>query len=233
VTAAAARDVAIEYGHSVLLRDGGYDDPDSLQTSARYAIDLRSALLGAGLTTTTQVLVDDKRVPRGKGLPEAVAKLVADCRATMDTDCFVLESSLHRLLDSFLSGIVVPAARPRLTRKLTGYYTRKGALACSHDIALWHTLRFGLLDAGALAADDDPVPAVDGVLLACRVAVSILPTRTEEYEDVADRDLLVWNTFIDVERQVLRFFFADTGGPVDLADPEWVAFKEQVLRSSA
>jgi hypothetical protein len=229
----AVRDVAIEYGHSILLRDGGYDDPDSLQTSVRYAIDVRSALAGAGLTTTTQVLVDDKRVPRGKGLPEAVAKLAADCRASLETDCFVLESSLHRLLDPFLSGIVVPAARPRLSRKLTGYYARKGALACSHDIALWHTLRFGLLDPGDLAADGDLVPAVDGVLLPCRVAVSILPARTEEYEDVAARDLLVWTGFIDVERQVLKFFFSDTGGPVDLADPEWVAFKEQVLRSAA
>jgi hypothetical protein len=226
------RDVAIEFGHAVLLPQGGYDDPEGVRMSARYAEDLRSTLSVAGLTTTIQVLIDDKRISRQDGRAEAIAKFSADCQAALQTDCFVLESSLVRLLDQFTDQVITPTARARIARKLADYYHQHNELACSHDIALWHALRLGLLNPNALPSDVCRISGIHGTFSPCRVAVSILPARAREYEAIAATDLLRHAGSIVPDRQIHQFYFLDRGQYLDLGRAEWLNFKDQISRSA-
>lgn len=63
----------------------------------------------------------------------------------LDYVCF--ESDLISLKDEFLARFE-PPRRGKVERELERYRSKHGRVACSHDIAIWHTLRLGLLPSG-------------------------------------------------------------------------------------
>ncbi len=201
-------DVAIEYGHCVLLPAGGYDDHDELVRSAALGAQLRRRLERQDISSTLQVLVDDKRLPddavQAKQL--GLKQLLRACETLLNPETFALESALAVLAPDFISQVIEPARSHRVAKDFTRYATtRNGRLACSQDIAVWHALRLGLLDpdalliAGLCLPRDIPRPA--------RVVVSILPGRFEEYEEHADKEYLRWCHDPSALQRVQRLYF--------------------------
>lgn len=226
-----ACDVAIEYGHSQLLPSGGYDAYSELRMSAVYASDARARVEGMGFTTTVQMLVDDKRLGKDEEVSRSLPELRKDAKSLLPVNCLVLESRLVRLWQDFVYRSIAPSKQRRVAERLEGYLDQHGSLGCSHDIALWHALRLGLVDPLLLDGKSDRVASVQGQLQTCKIAVSILPARWREFEEIADADILVWNRVIDVERQVLRFYYTDVPGPVDVSSRDWLDFCSRLEQS--
>jgi hypothetical protein len=224
-------DVAIEYAHCRIGGGGAYDDPRGLVISAQYAKQLRETLTECGLTTTVQVLVDDKSVSPDENAEESLEALLKDCERELRPDGVVLESGLGDLLEPFLANTLHATDSHRIGRAITRYRERHGGkLACSHDIALWHTLRLGRLDPRRLLVSRTLLgPTLMGELRPSRVVVSVLPRHDAKAEKTADRKFLNHVTSIDPANQVLRYYFPDDVRDARVRSAEWADFVRTVI----
>ncbi|MEQ1515330.1 MAG: hypothetical protein ABL931_02435 [Usitatibacteraceae bacterium] len=90
------------------------------------------------------VLVDDKGFtdrPRAAVI-EGMVGVLGTSSADIDFICF--ESDLRFLLPKFAADLVAGGGA-RQSRSLERYLDSHGRTACSHDIAIWHAFRLGLL----------------------------------------------------------------------------------------
>lgn len=131
------------------------------------------------MVVVTSVLVDDKK-NRSSALDERRRQAVAGCVNQLGADRVMLESELVRHLPAFRQSLPPDSPVPaRFARRLACH----GELACSQDIAIWHSLRLGLFRAA------DPRwawhgPRADENSVA-DVCVAVLPRRFRIYEEKA------------------------------------------------
>jgi hypothetical protein len=114
---------------------------ESLADAEVYFADWR----GRGATFVVSALIDDKelRIPNRSKWLELCRQEYEGLFKILDFVCF--ESDLISLKEEFLSQIQ-ERQRGRIDREMERYRERHGHIACSHDIAIWHLLRLGLLN---------------------------------------------------------------------------------------
>lgn len=90
------------------------------------------------------ILVDDKDLterPRAKLISEIESKMES---ASLRADFMCFESDLRLLLPKFVSNLGDMGGE-RQAKSMKRYLDSHGRTACSHDIAIWHAFRLGLL----------------------------------------------------------------------------------------
>ena len=177
---------------------------EALATAREYTSDWSRS----GKSFVICSLVDDKEfrisdrdawlVEAERGHPELFRML--------DYVCF--ESDLVTLKDEFLNQLQ-PRQRGRIDREIDRYRRKHGSVACSHDIAVWHMLRLGLLGSG-----DQIIRAIrrrrerdDLHSFYARSALSILEEEDREAEERAS-EILRYCTERDVTKRLELIYYA-------------------------
>lgn len=126
------------------------------------------------------ILVDDKAllIPDREAWLTDVQSRWPDVLARIDFLCF--ESDLSTIADLFIARLVT-RSRGRRAREIERYRDKHGRIACSHDIAIWHSLRLGLLGRHDHLVRRGPHWS-DGAGFYCSHAVSILDEENREDE---------------------------------------------------
>lgn len=90
------------------------------------------------------MLIDDKAasIPNRALWLKEMSQRWPQFMANIDFICF--ESDLATLADLFIARLV-SGKRGRRAREIERYRDKHGRVACSHDIAIWHSFRLGLL----------------------------------------------------------------------------------------
>jgi len=89
-------------------------------------------------------LIDDKALKIGDR-PQWLARTIRSLPNVFDKiDYICFESDLSTIADLFIDRLV-SGNRGRRAREIERYRDKHGRIACSHDIAIWHSLRLGLL----------------------------------------------------------------------------------------
>lgn len=126
---------------------GHEDAGESVQEAMAQGRDWIARWRAEDRSYVTCCLVDDKEVAvtdRKAWLHEQAHAFPALFNL-LDYICF--ESDLISLKGEFL-GRFKPPQRGKVEREIERYRARHGKVACSHDIAIWHALRLGLLPSG-------------------------------------------------------------------------------------
>ena len=116
----------------------------SAEESILIADEYRHALPGPSPRAVLSILIDDKALQiedRAEWLRQ-VHERWPHILSHIDFLCF--ESDLAALADLFIARLVI-SKRGRRAREIERYRDKHGRVACSHDIAIWHSLRLGLL----------------------------------------------------------------------------------------
>jgi len=139
------------------------------------------------------ILVDDKRRPEMnrntwfdqicEGLPELANGI----------DYIAFESDLKNMLNIFYSR-VRPEKQVNVKNEIERYLAKRKRTACSHDIALWHSLRLGALGGKGLpvyeiSTTDRKNKGLCSSFIATNVC-SILPYTDRLHEEDAETDIL-------------------------------------------
>jgi len=178
-----------------------------IRESGRLAREYLRAQSNAHYNCTTSILIDDKNCTNPPSMDQVSEFLgiVGDYGPQVDFVCF--ESTLPDY-ESELIKQVVPEERNTVRAAIERYKTNHGSLGCSHDIAIWHMLRLGLLgtvrsrsviQVGIVAQRAKP-------FFAERV-VSILSKEFRAYEEKARHDLLVRCIDKDLVRKIQIIWF--------------------------
>lgn len=120
---------------------------DSVNESVVQGLEWIARWKATGATYVACSLIDDKEV----AIVDRDAWLSSNSQAfrqlfdLLDFVCF--ESDLISLKDEFLARFE-PPRRGKIEREFERYREKHGKVACSHDIAIWHALRLGLLPSG-------------------------------------------------------------------------------------
>lgn len=154
----------IEIGHVSWSEPGG-------EASARESLLIANEWIANKRLSRAQIsitmLVDDKdhgrraNAVRGEWLV-ATARRMPEIFSVVDWVCF--ESDLQGLAPKLVA-LLVESNRSRRAREFQRYQNKHGLVACSHDVAIWHAFRLGLLE------DDHP-----GIALWSRPSQSNLPS---------------------------------------------------------
>jgi hypothetical protein len=139
-----------------------------------------------GATFVVSALIDDKElgIPNRSKWLELCSQRYPNLFKIIDFVCF--ESDLILLKKEFLSQIQ-ESQRGRIDREMERYREKHGHIACSHDIAIWHLLRLGLLNSG-----EKLLPAINDRRFGfARGALSILEDEDRIAEERA-RELLLY-----------------------------------------
>ena len=173
----------VEVGHIDWNSD---EAPASLAESIRISGELVS---GQGLTRDDycmSILVDDKVLEiasRTNWLDNQIQKHPALFEGI---DYVVFESDLGAFGEKFLS-LVNPKYQGAIRREMDRYIKKHGVIACSHDIALWHSYRLGLLGEDAsivhVMSADGPTKAAPFFAQQC---LSVLGDENKEPENRAE-----------------------------------------------
>ena len=124
-----------------------WDSPEaqsSAEESLLIADEYRLAVQDRPPQTALSILVDDKVLQikdRAKWLRQAGERWP---HILSRVDFFCFESDLATIADAFIT-LLVSSKRGRRAREIERYRDKHGRVACSHDIAIWHSLRLGLL----------------------------------------------------------------------------------------
>jgi hypothetical protein len=155
------------------------------------------------------ILVDDHRIGEG----ERLSWFARETKSIdiQEIDYVVFESELKRLLTVFYSKLS-PGVNRVIQNEMERYISNKGRTACSHDIALWHCMRLGILGFYGLPVYEVQKTGVAsggghlvGSFCAGRVA-SILNISMREHEEDADTELLRHVDFLD-PLSVQRYYY--------------------------
>ncbi len=163
--------ISLEYAHASL----GAIDKSDIQRSVEAARAVDARLVDDGHEVTRVVLLDDKTVDpaNARERAEQVLGLAADLG--LPGDLSFSETDLRSFLPN-LEQILPSRARKRLNRDASTGLTKYGNLPCSVDIALWHSLRLGLLGVSEVGSYD--------------LAISVLGDGNREFEDLASDHFL-------------------------------------------
>lgn len=152
----------------------------SAEESLLIAQEYCNALDNPNVQPVLTILLDDKALQisdRERWLDQAFARW-PDIFKKIDFLCF--ESDLSAIADLFIARLVT-SNRGRRAREIERYRDKHGRIACSHDIAIWHSLRLGLLGCHDNLLQRGP-HWHDGIAFYCSHVVSILEDENREDE---------------------------------------------------
>ena len=139
------------------------------------------------------LLVDDKRTTdfnRDEWLQE-VSRHVPDLAKSVDYVTF--ESDLKNLLNTFYSKLRADK-QSTIKNEIERYLQKRKKMACSHDIALWHSLRLGALGGRGIPVYEliDPKSTTAPIKSSfiARHVCSVLPDTDRNHEEDAETDIL-------------------------------------------
>lgn len=202
-------DVNIEFAHTDFAVP--LEDPRSerdICISGELASKQLVAHQTMGLECTTSVLIDDKNCERPPTFDDVnhFLSMVALYGPPVDFVCF--ESMLPEY-EAALVKSLRPPERLGAQTEIERYKRSHGGLGCSHDIAIWHLLRLGILG----PVHPKSVTAIS-ILASKRIkpffarkVVSVIPTQYRQYEDRAQRDILNLCEEEGIARQIELIYF--------------------------
>ncbi len=217
------RALALEFAHFAILPSLELDNLEDVHISSEYALDLYGSI---NYPIQTQILIDDKRYKSTLDSELYAAIICKWLPKELKLDAVTLESELQMLSTQYYDTISVKSRR-RIVRKFSRYSAASGFLACSQDIAVWHSVRAGLIRPEKLT-----VLGNEGVVPAS-VLVSILPHRNKEFEDLAMRDYLDCSVAAPWDDVIFNFYYPDNADFADVASPHWIDFKERINEAIA
>jgi hypothetical protein len=178
-------DVSIEFSHV----DVGLYDTSDVARSGEKASQIATLLTEQSKTFSVALLIDDKDSAH-QITPNDVSLLIHEASKWLPVNYVVFESRLADYkLDLF--ECIEESHRVAIRKQVDRYEAKSGRLACSHDIAIWHLLRLGIIKPDASTV----VPVVSGDRYAtrpffARSIVSILSKEDREPEEKAMCDIL-------------------------------------------
>jgi hypothetical protein len=178
-------DVSIEFSH---VDVGSYDASD-VARSGQKASQIATLLTEQSKTFSVALLIDDKNSAH-QITSNDVSVLIHEASNWLPVNYVVFESRLADYkLDLF--ECIEDSHRVAIRKQVDRYEAKSGRLACSHDIAIWHLLRLGIITPDASTV----VPVVSGDRFTTRPffsrsVVSILSKEDREAEEKAMSDIL-------------------------------------------
>ncbi len=204
-------DVNIEFAH-VEFGENDMFDKTAVRQSSNIAREIHAKLTREGLTCVTSILVDDKQLPPKTRLsPSSVAPLLRLAQKDLRVDYISFESRVALIWRRLLR-MVPPTAAERIKRRILSYISKHGKTACSHDIAIWHLLRLGLLNR---IGPDLVIPyyVIESELppFKARIALSVLSSSMEESEAIAQKEILKYCSIPSTRSRIVRIYFDKLG----------------------
>jgi len=187
----AVSDYNLEFAH-IALEGGTRFDEGEVKKSAGLAAKELAAIEKRGATCSVCILIDDKHVSARLTYRDMAAfrDVVISCFPRVDYIFF--EKNLPKFKEQIFPNIK-EERRDNVEADLWRYQKKHRRLGCSHDIAIWHLMRFGLInsiDAAMLppvgwGEANSPVPP-----FVAKHIVSVLSKKDEEFEKRAVEDIL-------------------------------------------
>jgi hypothetical protein len=176
-----------------------YWEPETFQE--RFAIEFGKSievardlkLLSPTKRVSVSILLDDKRL-KSENKEDWLTSQISEMGSIFQhIDYVVFETELITRLKLFYNAIQ-PEKRSAKETEIERYVRMKRLTACSHDIAIWHTMRSGALGSTnlpvyAICNRDLPSNSLVPSFCASRV-VSILNQADRQHEEQAENDLL-------------------------------------------
>lgn len=184
-------DYNLEFAH-VALEGGRRFDENEVRKSADIAAKELATIEKKGSSCAVCILVDDKHVRARLTYREMTTfrDVVVSCFPRVDYIFF--EKNLPKFKEQIFSNIR-EGKRDKVEASLWRYQKTHRRLGCSHDIAIWHMMRLGMIN-GIDAAMLPPVgwgettsPAPPFV---AKNIVSVLSKKDEAFEQKAVEDIL-------------------------------------------
>ncbi len=134
-------DVNIEFAHVLPI----YPTAEmSFKASYRLLCEYISACRRRGESFSVSILIDDKENGREATYNWINSRLKARNFRHYEVLYWGIESEL-RSYKKKLYAALTEENRTQIVRRVESYLDKHGALACSHDIAIWHLLRLGVI----------------------------------------------------------------------------------------
>jgi hypothetical protein len=201
--------VDLEFGHHVLYSMHS-ERVEEIRASTEIARRLMFYLSGEQVMVRTSLLVDDKRCSCTCGMHNDLAEF-CEYAAGLSVDRVMMESDLARLWDALLNHMSPPRRRYLQRQARQWSSTHNGLLACSQDIAIWHSLRLGLIRSSGVRWCAESATELAESESAADFCVSILPIRFKVFEDRARKEILSWMPSFPLSAlQNLYFELSDT-----------------------
>jgi hypothetical protein len=183
-------DYNLEFAH-VMLTERSFNK-DEVVKSAELAKREFERIKKGGSTCTVCILIDDKHVKRKlsyKHIP-AFRDFVTQHFPRVDYICF--EKDLPKYKEKIF-GKLRPESKDHVEAEIWRYQKKHRKLACSHDIAIWHMIRLGLIndiDAATLPPVGWGVRQGNTPPFVARRIISVLSQKDEAPEQRAYEDIL-------------------------------------------
>lgn len=185
------RRTTLEFAH-VALEGGRRFDENEVRKSADIAAKELAAIEKKGATCAVCILIDDKHVKARLTYREMTTfrDVVVSCFPRVDYIFF--EKNLPKFKEQIFPNIR-EAKRDEVEAALWRYQKKKRGLGCSHDIAIWHMMRLGMIN-GIDAAMLPPVgwgkARSSAPPFVAKNIVSVLSKKDETFEKKAIEDIL-------------------------------------------
>lgn len=183
-------DYNLEFAHVML--SGRTFDKDEVIKSAKLAKRELHRIKKLGASCAVCILIDDKHVKRKltyKYIPD-FRDFVLEQFPHVDYICF--EKDLPRYKEKVF-GKLRPETRDHVEAEIWRYQKKHRKLGCSHDIAIWHMIRLGLIndiDAATLPPVGWGHRRGHTPSFVARHLISILSKKDESFERRAYDDVL-------------------------------------------
>lgn len=203
--------VDIECGHHVLNSICSEVEIQEVRASAEIATGLADQLRAHGFVVAYSLLIDDKRLTTEVSIGDHLREISSHAHG-LEFDRIILESSLVELLPDLIESIG-SRDKIRLRKQAEKWRaTHEGYLACSQDVAIWHSLRLGLVTPkNGVSLKEDVSSGGPGNEGCTTICISVLPRRLAEYEERARLDILRYVSGYQSENVYQLYFgFNDT-----------------------
>ena len=199
-------DVSIEFAHVALTQSSFLQA--EVETSAKYVNSVIERLDREDKSWSVCILIDNKY--NRLGIREIAPFLNFARKLVLRLDFICFEKALPRYKEA-LYEVLKPRVRDRIMGDIRRYSRKHKGIGCSHDIALWHLIRLGVIN----NLDGDtivPVGVVDSgahgafTHISQRV-VSILSERDRPFEEKAVDEILRYCIEPRILDRIERIFY--------------------------
>ena len=194
-------DFNIEFSHV----DVESYDSFEVASSGAVAAQIAAKLDADNKTYSVSLLVDDKN-SNERMAPEDISLLLLESSKWLHVDYVVFESRLADYKLDLLENIQ-DSHRVSVKKLIERYESKSGRLACSHDIAIWHLMRLGKINADVSTVV--PVSSHRGKMVKpfySRNVISVLSNQDREPEEKAITDVLCYCVDSSIVARIKRHF---------------------------
>jgi hypothetical protein len=183
-------DYSLEFAHVALI--GKDFNRSEVTKSADIALKELQRIEKKGLTCAVCILIDDKHVKSTLTYKDITPFLqfVSQHFPRIDYVCF--EKSLPKHKDKIFEQLD-PDKRDHIAGEFWRYQRKHKKLACSHDIAIWHMIRLGLIndiEAGTIVPVGAVGTSAHAPSFVARNLISILSAHDKPFEEKASKEIL-------------------------------------------